>query len=200
MSEVKDSGSRRTAVTGAVRDVPAGKGRFDLLPYFGLLRIAQQMEAGANKYAARNWEKGMPLSWFADSALRHLTKLIAGFDDEPHLSAVIWNVMCYAETEERIKRGLLPAELDDMPHTYAGQDPDDSKPREKSLIDRTVEVLEKIPTKSTPVNLDACKPDALAVANIITSVAKVDPTVPATDGLGNPILPIVSLKTIDIPQ
>jgi hypothetical protein len=122
-SKLKDSGERREVSTGAVRDRAVGKGRFDLLPVYGLLAAAKQMEEGALKYADRNWEKGMPLSWFADSAKRHLVKFIAGYDDEPHLDAAIWNLMCLAEGQERINQGLWPAELDDMPKTYAGKHP-----------------------------------------------------------------------------
>ncbi len=118
---LKDSGERRDSGTGAVRDRATGKGRFDLLPLYGILSAAMQMERGAAKYSERNWEKGMPLSWFLDSANRHLLKLMAGFDDEPHLDALIWNVLCLREGQERIKRGLWPAEMDDLPKTYAGQ-------------------------------------------------------------------------------
>jgi hypothetical protein len=121
--QLKDSGERRETGTGAVRDRASGKGRFDLLPLFGMLRPAMQMERGAFKYSARNWEKGMPLSWFLDAAMRHLTKYMAGFDDEPHLDAAIWNLMCLAEGEERVRRGIWPPEMDDLPHTYAGQQP-----------------------------------------------------------------------------
>lgn len=120
---LKDSGERREAATGAVRDAAAGKGRFDLLPVIGLLLAALQMERGALKYSARNWEKGMPLSWFANSAQRHLLKYVAGYDDEPHLDAAIWNLLCLAEGVHRIKAGLWPAELDDLPKTYAGHVP-----------------------------------------------------------------------------
>lgn len=120
---LKDSGERREVPTGAVRDRAVGKGRFDLLPLYGLLLGAQQNERGALKYSARNWEKGMPLSWFADAAMRHLGKYIAGFDDEPHLAAAIWNVMGLAEGEKRIEMGLWPKEMDDLPHTYAGKEP-----------------------------------------------------------------------------
>lgn len=97
------------------------KGRFDLLPGYGLLLGALQMERGAAKYHARNWEKGMPISEFYNSAQRHMLKFIAGWDDEPHLDAAIWNLLCIAEGRERIKRGLWPAEFDDIPTTYAGQ-------------------------------------------------------------------------------
>jgi len=43
---LKDSGTRRGFGTGAVRDAATGKGRFDLLPLFGLLAGALQMERG----------------------------------------------------------------------------------------------------------------------------------------------------------
>lgn len=121
--ELKDSGERREFGTGAVRDTTTGKGRFDLLPMHGLLLAAKQMQRGAAKYSARNWEQGIPLSVFADSALRHIAKLISGYDDEPHLDAAIWNLLCLAETQERIRQEILPATLDDLPHTYASKTP-----------------------------------------------------------------------------
>ncbi len=93
------------------------------MSFFANYRVARQLERGAKRYDARNWEKGMPLSWFADSAARHLAKAIAGFDDEDHLAAARWNIDALMEGQERIKRGLWPAELDDLPHTYAGQEP-----------------------------------------------------------------------------
>lgn len=120
---LKDSGERRETQTGAVRDRASGKGRFDLLPLQGLYRIAAQMEKGAVKYSERNWEKGMPLSWFADAAMRHLGKFIAGYDDEPHLDGALWNLACLAEGRERIRLGLWPKELDDLPKTFAGMSP-----------------------------------------------------------------------------
>lgn len=121
--ELKDSGTRQEFSSGAVRDAQAGKGRFDLLPIHGVLAIALQMERGAAKYHQRNWELGMPLSRFADSAMRHLLKFIAGYDDEPHLDAALWNLACLKEGQERIKRGLWPAEFDDLPKSYAGAQP-----------------------------------------------------------------------------
>lgn len=120
---LKDSGERREVGTGAVRDRSVGKGRWDLLPLQGVLLVAKQMELGAAKYAARNWEKGMPLSWFADCAARHLAKFQMGYDDEPHLNAALWNLACLAEGQERIRLGIWLAELDDLPKTYAGQTP-----------------------------------------------------------------------------
>ena len=48
---------------------------------------------GADKYAERNWEKGLPIHSFIDSAIRHLCKYTLGWDDEPHLIACVWNVV-----------------------------------------------------------------------------------------------------------
>lgn len=118
-----DSGARREFSSGAVRDTADTKPRFDLLPYFGMSLPGHQMRRGLQKYGERNWEKGMPLSVFFRSAVDHLFKFIAGFDDEPHLDAALWNLMCLAEGQERIRRGLWPAEYDDLPKTYAGQKP-----------------------------------------------------------------------------
>lgn len=112
---LKDSGTRDTFTTGAVRDGATGKGAFYLLPYHAEERLAQHFENGAAKYEDRNWEKGIPLHKFADSCKRHLGKAIAGMTDEDHWAAVAWNAMCYIETQYRIKIGQLPRELDTMP-------------------------------------------------------------------------------------
>lgn len=120
---LKDSGQRREFTTGAVRDRGALKGRPDLRPIHAINRYDIHCEKGAIKYAARNWEKGIPLSEFFNSAQRHADKLLAGYTDENHADAWLWNVMGFIETRERIRRGMLPAELDDMPTTFAGQEP-----------------------------------------------------------------------------
>jgi hypothetical protein len=89
---LKDSGERRQFDTGAVRDRARGKGRFDLLSTQMLMRLARHYEAGAIKYSDRNWEKGMPFSVYVDAAMRHLVKYLAGWGDEDHLAAAIWNL------------------------------------------------------------------------------------------------------------
>lgn len=101
MSEILDSGTRRTFDSGAVRDMQEGKGRFDLLPMCVLMRLAQHYEKGAIKYKERNWEKGIPAHSFADSAMRHLVKYLDGWNDEDHLIAAIWNLCGLAWTEEK---------------------------------------------------------------------------------------------------
>ena len=116
--KVKDSGERQEFGTGSVRDTNIGKGRFDLIAPYAMLRIAQHYENGAIKYKSRNWELGQPLSRYLDSTMRHLTKIIMGLDDEDHLSAACWNLMAVIETQKRIELGILPEELNDIPDTY----------------------------------------------------------------------------------
>jgi hypothetical protein len=113
--EFKDSGTRSDFGTGAVRDAQAGKGRMDLMPVRALIEVSKIMETGARKYAARNWEQGIPLSRFMDSGLRHALKWLRGDRDEPHLAMACWNFLCLLDTQARIEEGLLPAELNDLP-------------------------------------------------------------------------------------
>lgn len=58
-----------------------------------LFELAKHYENGALKYAERNWEKGIPLKFCIDSALRHYTKFKMGLSDEPHAIAFIWNLI-----------------------------------------------------------------------------------------------------------
>lgn len=98
---IKDSGCRRTFETGAVRDIQSGKGRMDLLPMCALIRVSKHYEDGAKKYAERNWEQGIPMHSFIDSALRHIASYMDGQDDEDHLCAAAWNLLCAMWTEEK---------------------------------------------------------------------------------------------------
>ncbi len=111
----KDSGKRQEFQTGSKRDTREGKGRFDLISPHALWRLAGVYERGAQKYGDRNWEKGQPLSRYFDSAMRHLTEVLMGLEDEDHAAQAMWNITAYIHTEEMIRLGKLPKELDDMP-------------------------------------------------------------------------------------
>ena len=87
--------------TGAVRENKTGKGRCDLLPMCALIRLSKHFEAGTEAHGERNWELGIPIHSFMDSALRHLFKYIDGAIDEDHLAAAAWNIMCAMWTEEK---------------------------------------------------------------------------------------------------
>lgn len=112
---IKDSGQRTEFKTGAVRDLQTGKGRFDLIPMATLRALAIHYEKGCLKYGDRNWEKGIFIHTFLNSAMRHLAQVIDGKDDENHLIAAIWNLFCAYQTILWIQSGELPPELYDMP-------------------------------------------------------------------------------------
>lgn len=63
-----------------------------------MLEVAVHFEEGAKKYGEHNWEKGLPLESYIDSATRHLMKHIFGMTDERHDRAFIWNMLAYAYT------------------------------------------------------------------------------------------------------
>lgn len=110
---IKDSGVRQEFSSGAVRDVQQGKGRFDLIPFWPMFAYAAVLEAGAKKYSDRNWQKGMPISRYTDSALRHLLKFQNGERDEPHLWMALWNCAGAIHTQILTHLGQYPAEFDD---------------------------------------------------------------------------------------
>ncbi len=90
---IKDSGERTEFSTGAKRDIQHGKGRMDLLPWYGIMEVSKHCEEGAEKYGEHNVDKGIPLHSLCDSAARHLAKFICGELDEDHLRAACWNLL-----------------------------------------------------------------------------------------------------------
>jgi len=112
---IKDSGNRQAFSTGAVRDIQAGKGRYDLLPMFALKKLTQHFENGGAKYGYDNWQKGIPLTRMLDSAIRHAFKALSGLEDEDHLSAAAWNILCALDLKYRAKLGMVPSEIDNIP-------------------------------------------------------------------------------------
>lgn len=77
----------------------------------GLMMTSKHYEAGAIKYGENNWKFGQPTHVLIDSGERHSLKGIAGINDEPHLRAAAWNLLCCIWTRQN-----LP-ELDDLPVT-----------------------------------------------------------------------------------
>lgn len=90
---IKDSGDRTEFETGAKRDMHAGKGRMDPLPWYGIMEVSKHCEEGALKYGEHNVDKCIPLHSLLDSASRHLAKYMVGMDDEDHLRAACWNLL-----------------------------------------------------------------------------------------------------------
>ena len=58
------------------------------------LEVAKHFEEGAKKYGENNWQKGIPVHCYIDSAVRHYLKWLRGDQDEPHDRAFVWNLMC----------------------------------------------------------------------------------------------------------
>ena len=64
------------------------------------LELACHYEAGCKKYGVNNWKKGIPVSSYIDSAVRHLLKHIRDDQDERHDRAFCWNIVCAIWTVE----------------------------------------------------------------------------------------------------
>lgn len=58
------------------------------------LEVAKHFEEGAKKYGENNWQKGIPVHCYIDSAVRHYLKWLRGDKDEPHDRAFVWNIVC----------------------------------------------------------------------------------------------------------
>lgn len=58
------------------------------------LEVAKHFEEGAKKYGENNWQKGIPVHCYIDSAVRHYLKWLRGDKDEPHDRAFVWNLLC----------------------------------------------------------------------------------------------------------
>ena len=77
----------------------AGKLRYDLLPVDAIRELTKVMTMGAEKYEARNWEKGF--KWMEDcfgSLQRHAQAFAGGEDRDAesgqlHMAHVMWNAM-----------------------------------------------------------------------------------------------------------
>jgi len=120
--EIKDSGKRKIFASGAARDSEA-KPRLDLISPFFMWRLGKHLQAGAAKYAERNWEKGIPNSRYHAGIMRHMNQWYEGQTDEDHLSAAAFGIMGIIHNEHMVPRGLLPASLLDMPR-YVRDEPD----------------------------------------------------------------------------
>lgn len=97
--KMNDGGQRINYEKGAMREPSEGKGAYELMSPFALERIAKWYELGAQKYASRNWEKGIPFGRLIQSGIRHMYRWMAGDRSEDHLAAVCWNVMAMMHFE-----------------------------------------------------------------------------------------------------
>lgn len=94
-----------------------GKVRRDLEPAFAQEQYAQVLTKGAEKYADRNWEKGMKWSKVLASMKRHVLAYEKGEDYDPetgllHTAHIMCNAAFLTEYYKIYPQG------DDRPHSY----------------------------------------------------------------------------------
>ncbi|MDF2902850.1 MAG: hypothetical protein K0S25_488 [Bacillus sp. (in: firmicutes)] len=82
--------------------------------FTAMIELSKHYEDGCKKYGDRNWEKGIPLHCYIDSATRHLLKYYRGDKDENHHLAFIWNLSCAIWTHNH------KPELIDLPFKDTG--------------------------------------------------------------------------------
>jgi hypothetical protein len=76
-------------VSGPIQPDNAGrkddhkKVRLDLLPPDALLEVGKVLTFGADKYADRNWERGMDYGRVLGASLRHTLAIMRGEDHDP---------------------------------------------------------------------------------------------------------------------
>ena len=81
--------------TGEVTHLYHALNNFEFESWSGLfLDISKHFEEGAKKYGENNWQKGIPVHCYIDSAVRHYLKFLRGDKDEPHDRAFCWNIIC----------------------------------------------------------------------------------------------------------
>ncbi len=110
-----DSGERKTNETGAQTDPSHTNAAMELLSPYSLWQLSTWLGKGAEKYAPRNWEKGIPFSVCVGKLQRHLAEYMMGKTDEPHLDAVGFWWHALTHYEKMIELGKLPVSLNDLP-------------------------------------------------------------------------------------
>ena len=115
---------KRTFVTGAKRQDDSGKGIPTICSPLSHKILAKHMQGGVEAgYDPRNWEKGLTLCSILDSLERHIWDIREGKTDENHSAAMLWNAHVFVHIQEAIRRGLLPAELNDLTNYIPKQCP-----------------------------------------------------------------------------
>ena len=70
--------------------------------YKYILELALHLKKKKKKYGEYNWQKGIPVECYVDSAIRHYLKYLRGDDDERHDRAFMWNVICCIWTFDKL--------------------------------------------------------------------------------------------------
>ena len=115
---------KREFKTGANRQNDSGKGLPSLCSPLANKILAKHMQGGVEAgYDPRNWEKGLTLCSILDSLERHIWDVREGLTNENHVASILWNAHVFVHTHEAVRRGLLPAELNDLTNYVPTQCP-----------------------------------------------------------------------------
>lgn len=91
--------------------------RYDLEPVFARNEMVKVLTKGAEKYAPRNWEKGMPWMEVLASMKRHIAAFEAGEDYDPETGCLhMAHAMCNAAFITEYYK--ISPQYDDRPHRY----------------------------------------------------------------------------------
>lgn len=96
LDRFQQSGNAVWLIGAAVSFVKSGEFNGDM--HTAMLEYSIHLEEGAKKYGDRNWQKGIPVENYVNSAVRHYLKHLRGDTDERHDRAFIWNCLCGAWT------------------------------------------------------------------------------------------------------
>lgn len=106
--------------TGAIRDTQEGKEDYiETIAWAAMKRYAQYMTEKKRKYGAGNFKKGIPISNYEQSLLRHIQKYLENKYEggtieatEDHLSAMVFNIFGIMYEERKTwKTGIEPKSL-----------------------------------------------------------------------------------------
>lgn len=96
--------------TGAIRDTQDGKESYiETISWTAFRRYAKYMTGKKAKYGQGNFKKGIPVSSYEESLVRHLTKYLINKHEggslepeEDHVAAIVFNAFGIMHEEERV--------------------------------------------------------------------------------------------------
>jgi hypothetical protein len=102
----------RTFASGAIRDKDDNKEDYiETISWTALKRYAQYMTGKKKKYGAGNFKKGIDISSYEQSLIRHIQKYLENKYEqgivetqEDHLSACVFNIFGIIHEEERLRK------------------------------------------------------------------------------------------------